>query len=301
MAAPEGASKPEELLQLFDLLLGSGMDIATMNLIRKRFTRWGAGRLAAALKPARVRNFIISNVIGNDLAAIGSGPCSPDPSTAGEIRSLLHSSKLWDRIPGSMRQYLTLVDRDQSLETPKAGNDAFENVERKIIASNRVALEAAAARAKELGYDPRILSTSLAGEASRVGKQLASTLISYCGSGASPLTNRPVQSCLLWGGETTVTLNGANGVGGRCQELALAAARELAHGKERAGRYAPRVRHRRSRRPHGRGRRHRRQGDVGRHRARRGATPSVISRRTIRMHRSMRPARCCARISPRPT
>ena len=235
MAAPEGAIKPEEMLQLFDLLLGSGMDIATMNLIRKRFTRWSAGRLAAALKPARVRNFIVSDVIGDDLAAIGSGPCSPDASTAGEIRALLQSSKLLDRIPGSMRQYLSAVERDHSLETPKAGDDAFKNVERKIVASNRVALEAAAARAKELGYAPRILSTSLAGEASRVGKQLASTLISYCGSGASPLTNRPVQSCLLWGGETTVTLNGANGVGGRCQELALAAARELGTAKSARG------------------------------------------------------------------
>jgi len=235
MAAPEGAIKPEELQQLFDLLLGSGLDIATMNLIRKRFTRWSAGRLAAALKPARVRNFIISDVIGDDLAAIGSGPCSPDASSAGEIRALLQSSKLWDRVPNSMRQYLVAVERDQTLETPKAGDEAFANVERKIVASNRVALEAAAKRAKELGYEPRILSTALAGEASSVGKRLATTLVSYCGSGASPLTNRPVQSCLLWGGETTVTLGDGTGVGGRSQELALAAARELATAKSARG------------------------------------------------------------------
>jgi hydroxypyruvate reductase len=111
----------------------------------------------------------------------------------------------------------------------------FANVERKIIASNRVALEAAAARARELGYEPRILNTALAGEAALVGKQLAATLISYCGSGPSPLTNRPVQSCLLWGGETTVTMEGATGIGGRCQELALSAARELAMAKSARG------------------------------------------------------------------
>jgi glycerate 2-kinase len=235
MAAPEGATKPAEMMQLFDLLLGSGLDIATMNLIRKRFTRWSAGRLAAALAPARVRNFIISDVIGDDLAAIGSGPCTPDPSTASEIRSLLDSSRLWERIPLAMRQYLTAVERDPSHETPKAGDRTFANVERKIVASNGVALEAAAVRARELGYEPRILGTALAGEAATVGTRLASTLVSYCGSGASPLTDRPVRSCLLWGGETTVTLGDGDGIGGRCQELALAAARELASAKSAHG------------------------------------------------------------------
>src|SRR5450432_3308394 len=235
MAAPDGAIKPEEMLQLFELLLGSGLDIATMNLIRKRFTKLSAGRLSSALSAARTRNFIVSDVIGDDLAAIGSGPCSPDPSTAGEIRSLLESAKLWDRISGSLRQHVAMVEHDPSRETPKPGDNVFANVERKIIASNRVALEAAAARARELGYEPRILSTALAGEAASVGKRLATTLISYCGSGATPLTNRPVQSCLLWGGETTVTMGSATGAGGRCQELALAAARELGTAKSARG------------------------------------------------------------------
>jgi len=235
IAAPDGSIKPEEMVQLFDLLLGSGLDIATMNIIRKRFTRWSAGRLSAALSAARTRNFIVSDVIGDDLAAIGSGPCSPDPSTAGEVRSLLEAAKLWDRIPGSLRHHVAVVEHDSSRETPKPGDPIFANVERKIIASNRVALEAAAARARELGYEPRILSTALAGEAASVGKRLASTLISYCGSGTSPLTNRPVQSCLLWGGETTVTMGSATGAGGRCQELALAAARELGTAKSARG------------------------------------------------------------------
>lgn len=235
MAAPDGALKPEEMMQLFALLLGSGLDIATMNLIRKRFTRWGAGRLSSALRNAHTRNFIISDVIGDDLAAIGSGPCSPDPSTATEIRMLLQSAKLWDRIPATFRQHVTSMEHDPSRETPKPGDDIFANVERKIVASNRVALEAAAARARELGYEPRILGTALAGEAAHVGTQLATTLISYCGSGSSPLTNRPVQNCLLWGGETTVTMGEATGAGGRCQELALAAARELAMAKSARG------------------------------------------------------------------
>lgn len=235
IAAPDGSAKQEEMMQIFELLLGSGLDIATMNLIRKRFTRWGAGRLSSALNNARTRNFIVSDVIGDDLAAIGSGPCSPDPSTATEIRELLQSVKLWDRMPGALRHHITAIEHDPSRETPKPGDTIFANVERKIIASNRVALDAAAARAKQLGYEPRILNAALAGEAAAVGKKLATTLISYCGSGASPLTNRPVQCCLLWGGETTVTMGDATGLGGRCQELVLAAARELATAKSARG------------------------------------------------------------------
>lgn len=235
IAAPEGALKAEEITQLFELLLGSGLDIATMNLIRKRFTRWSGGRLTSALHGARIRNFIVSDVIGDDLAAIGSGPCSPDPSTAKEIRELLLSSRLWERMPTQLRQHVASIEHDPSRETPKPGDSIFARVERKIIASNRVALEAAAARARELGYEPRVLNSALAGEAALVGRQLATTLISYCGSGPSPLTNRPVQSCLLWGGETTVTMEDATGIGGRCQELALSAARELATAKSARG------------------------------------------------------------------
>ena len=228
IAAPDGTMKPEEMMQLFEILLGSGLDIATMNLIRKRFTRWSAGRLSSALSAARTRNFIVSDVIGDDLAAIGSGPCTPDPSTAADIHSLLIDNSLWERIPEAARRHIAAVERDPSRETPKVGDRIFENVERKIIASNRVALEAAAVRARELGYEPRILSSTLAGEAASVGKHLATTLISYCGSVTSPLTDRPVRNCLLWGGETTVTMGDATGAGGRCQEIALAAAGELA-------------------------------------------------------------------------
>ena len=75
--------------RLYRLLLGSGLDITAMNRIRKRFSRWGGGRLARALAPARVRVFVVSDVIGDDLASIGSGPCVPDPATAADVRELL--------------------------------------------------------------------------------------------------------------------------------------------------------------------------------------------------------------------
>lgn len=227
-AAPEGTLAPDALEALYALLLGSGLDIAEMNLIRKRFSRWGAGRLAAALAPAQVRNFIISDVIGDDLAAIGSGPCVPDPATARQVRTMLTGARLWDRIPASMRSYLAAVERAPALETPKPGSDVFARVERTIIASNRVALDAIAARARELGYEPRILDDALAGEAAVVGRRLAATLTSYCGARDAALSGQAGCTCLVWGGETTVTIEGGAGRGGRCQELALAAAHELA-------------------------------------------------------------------------
>ncbi len=236
IAAPDAALKPEEMVQLFELLHGSGLDIATMNLIRKRFTRWGAGRLAAALKAHKVRNFIISDVVGDDLAAIGSGPCVPDPSTASQVRSILVAYKLWDLVPITLRRYLHAVERDPGLETPKAGDPVFENVERRIIASNRTALDAIASKAKELGYDPRIMSTTLSGDAASAGKRVAASLAGTCGSATPTIADRAGRACLIWGGETTVALReGPHGTGGRCQELALSAARELAQVKSARG------------------------------------------------------------------
>jgi len=227
-AAPEGTVRPDELFQLYDRLLGSGLEIAQMNLIRKRFSRWGAGRLAVALAPARVRNYIVSDVIGDDLAAIGSGPCVPDPSTAAHIHQMLDGAGLWNELPLSMKRSVSGAERDPSLETPKAGDAAFAHVERRIIASNRVALEAIEARARSFGYEPRVLGAALAGEAAVVGRRLIATLRSYCDQDASSLSGRTGRTCLIWGGETTVTLGAAHGRGGRCQELALSAARELA-------------------------------------------------------------------------
>ena len=229
IAAPAEPVAPGELVALFELLLGSGLAIAEMNVIRKRFSRWGAGRLAVALAPARVRNYIISDVIGDDEGAIGSGPCVPDPTTAADVRALLERSALWERVPPTLRHQIVAAERDARLETPKPDAEAFRRVERRIIASNRVALEAIAEHARALGYEPHILDTSLAGEASVAGARLAATLATYCGARASALPGQVGGPCLIWGGETTVTLDaGGGGSGGRCQELALAAARELA-------------------------------------------------------------------------
>ncbi|HJR64096.1 MAG TPA: DUF4147 domain-containing protein [Gemmatimonadaceae bacterium] len=228
VAAPEGDLRPEDLRDLYSLLLGSGLDIVATNVARKRFSRWGAGRLAVALGAGRVRNFIISDVIGDDPAIIGSGPCVPDPTTAADVRSILTGGGLWTRLPAALRSHLAAVERDPSLETPKAGHAAFRRVQARVIASNRMALEAAVSRAAELGLEARLASATVAGEAADVGARLVALLLHYDDPRADLEGESPGRKCLVWGGETTVTLGDRYGRGGRCQELALAASKALA-------------------------------------------------------------------------
>jgi len=227
LAAPVEGMTAAELRALYALLLGSGLDIAAMNRIRKRFSRWGAGRLAAALAPARIRVFVVSDVIGDDLAAIGSGPCVPDPTTAAELHQVLERAGLWDRLPASARRLLLASESGETAETPKPGDRAFARVTHELIASNRLALEAAAGRAAELGLAAEVAEAPLAGEAWSAGARIAATLLQHCGRPDFPQPQAPTR-CFIWGGETTVTLGDAPpGLGGRCQELGLAAARDL--------------------------------------------------------------------------
>jgi hydroxypyruvate reductase len=234
IGAPEPGLTPNELAKIYSLLLGSGLDIAAMNRIRKRFSRWGGGKLARALAPARVRGYIVSDVIGDDLAAIGSGPCAPDPTTASEVRLLLERSGLWPRIPGAARRMVTAVESGKNPETPKPGDPVFDRVSLELIASNRLALEAAAQRASELGLIPTVNESPVAGEASRAGAALADSLLHNCARpGNSQPNSGAAANCFIWGGETTVTLGeSSGGSGGRCQELALAAARVLQGGPD---------------------------------------------------------------------
>jgi glycerate 2-kinase len=225
IAAPEAGLTPAELTSIYSLLLSSGLDITAMNRIRKRFSRWGGGKLARALAPAKVRGYVISDVIGDDLASIGSGPCVPDPTTAREVREQLEQHGIWRRLPESGRSLVLSVESGNRPETPKPGEDVFTGVSLEVIASNWLALEAAATRARELGLAPVVSATPLSGEAATAGALLARHLLHRCAqSDIRPET----RVCLIWGGETTVSLGEQTaGLGGRCQELALAAAREL--------------------------------------------------------------------------
>jgi glycerate 2-kinase len=223
IAAPETGISADDLTRLYSLLLGSGLDIKAMNRIRKRLSRWGGGKLARALAPARVRVYIVSDVIGDDLASIGSGPLVPDPTTAAEVRELLEGADLWSRIPKSARGLIASAEAGKTAETPKPGDQAFARVTLELVVSTRLALEAAARRAAELGLTPEVVETPIAGEASASGASVAAKLLYNCAR-----KSIPQPSCTIWGGETTVTLGqGPTGLGGRSQELALAAARVL--------------------------------------------------------------------------
>ena len=232
IAAPEPGLSPADLSAIYSLLLGSGLDIIAINRIRKRFSRWGGGKLARALSPALIRVYLVSDVIGDDLASIGSGPCVPDPTTAFDVRTHLESAGLWSRIPAAAREIVLAAESGKTAETPKPGDGAFARVSHELVTSNRLAIEAVAKRAAELGLTPQLVGTPLAGEASTAGASVADRLLNNCVQRSIP---QPSGSaiCLIWGGETTVSLgDNPTGRGGRSQELALAAARVLAGASE---------------------------------------------------------------------
>jgi glycerate 2-kinase len=234
IAAPLPGLDARDLVLLFELLHRSGLDIHAMNVVRKRFTRWGAGRLAIALAPATVHVLVISDVPSDDVADVASGPCTPDPAAADDVIALLRDSALLPRMPAALRRHLESVRLGVAAETPKAGHPAFGAVTTRVIGSNRMAVEAALARSRGLGLHADA-GVPLTGEAARCGETIADVLLTRAGQG--------VAGCMVWGGEPTVSRAGAPaddavavGTGGRCQELALAAARRLSAGGDVARR-----------------------------------------------------------------
>jgi hydroxypyruvate reductase len=219
VGSPVDGIDVSHLAALSDTLLRSGLDIGRVNAIRKRFLRWGAGRLATQLAPARVELIVLSDVIGDDLAHIGSGPCVPDRSTAVEVRRLIDEAELTHRVPAPMLQYLDEVMRGERAETPKSEAPAFLYPGVPAVQGNSGVLDAGALRARVLGFDPVVIvNEPLYGEAAHAGTRVAAAALALPRGGVA-----------LWGGETTVTLGDRNGSGGRCQELALAAAIALSN------------------------------------------------------------------------
>ena len=220
VGAPVDGVTPETLTALFDSLLRSGWDIGAMNAVRKRFLRWGAGRLALALAPIPVHPANLSDVIGDDAGTIASGPCTPDPLTASDILRRLEELSVRDSLTKrSLTDHLERVVSGDISETPKPGHPAFSNVATPLIHGNTTAVSAAAAHARAAGWTVVISRSPLRGEATERGVEIAAALLAA--SARDSL-------CLIHSGETTVTMFAdAAGEGGRCQELALAAARVL--------------------------------------------------------------------------
>jgi hydroxypyruvate reductase len=201
------------------LLLGSGAPIEELNCVRKHLSGIKGGRLAQLATPARVLSLILSDVVGDDPGVIGSGPTAPDATTFEQARHILHRRRIWERLPDSVRDHLTQAQS----ETPKPDDPVFLGVRNVIVGSNRLALDGARKQAESLGFTTLLLCSAIQGEAREVARVHAAILREIRDSG-NPIT-RP--ACILSGGETTVTLRG-QGKGGRNQEFALAAARDIA-------------------------------------------------------------------------
>ena len=229
IAAPLRGMSEADLSQLYELLMGAGLDIHQMNAIRKRFSYWAAGRMALILAPARTYCFAVSDVTGDDLAAIGSGPCVPDPTRVQHVIDLLQSVNLLGKISPSFRQYLRDTVRGVIPETPKASHPAFAHVTARVISNNGTALTAAASAARRMGFVTSVREQALVGDAAIAGEKVVDALLT-----AREKAERGSTHCMIWGGETTVTFRGPAPRGGRCQELALAASKYLADAGDRA-------------------------------------------------------------------
>lgn len=217
----EGVSL-EDLQATTTLLLRSGATIVELNAVRKHLSRFKGGQLARLAAPAAVATLILSDVVGDPLDVIASGLTVPDPTTYADAWRVLERQELVLRVPEAVRAHLAAGMAGSRRETPKSGDPCFERVINRVIASNRAAAQAAAQTATALGYRTLLLSTFVEGEAREVAKVAAALMRSVRQHG-EPI---PPPACLLWGGETTVTVRG-DGTGGRNQELALAAALAL--------------------------------------------------------------------------
>ncbi len=200
----------EELQTLTAALLASGATINEINTIRRHLDRVKGGGLARATK-AKIISLILSDVIGNPLEAIASGPTAPDPTAREDARAILEKYAL---IQPTILQFSNSL-----IETNKPNQPTFSRVQNIIIGDNKLAAQAALEQAQREGFDSEILTNELQGEARDVGVMLAKKL-------RDEISKRPRPCCLIAGGETTVTIKG-NGKGGRNQELALAAVNEM--------------------------------------------------------------------------
>jgi glycerate 2-kinase len=230
-----------ELQSTNEILLKNGLTINEMNTIRKHLSSVKGGKLARLAYPSTICSLILSDVIGDPLDIIASGPTVPDSSTFKDCLDIVDSYNLSETLPPNVYKHLqngykynNNINNDKKdsndsseaalslQETPKRGDTCFSNSYNFMIGNNSIAVEAAERKALELGYNSLILSTSVEGEAREVGIVFSSLMKEIMKS------NRPIKkpACLIAGGETTVTVNiNSNGNGGRQQELALSAAK----------------------------------------------------------------------------
>ncbi|VVB62378.1 Glycerate 2-kinase [uncultured archaeon] len=206
-----------DLQKTINLLLRCGVSIDELNTIRKHLSLVKGGQLVQYTK-AVIISLIISDIVHDPITSIASGPTSPDPSTFSDAREILKRYKLWTNIPVAVRTSIIEGINGHISDTPKKNDPVFETVFNFIIADNERACQGAIDKAKELGYDAKLMTTSITGEARVIGKYLINGVMK------SFLHRKTV---VITSGETTVTVQG-RGVGGRNQELVLSCMEEIA-------------------------------------------------------------------------
>jgi len=205
------------------LLLACGANIHEINAIRKHISRIKGGQLARLAAPATVESLLLSDVIGDDLDVIGSGPTAPDVSTFGVAGGILDKYAIRSQVPAAVRDRIERGERGEIDETPKPADPVFRRVRNTVVGGNRLALAAAARRARGLGFRTLVLSSEIEGETREIARMHAAIAREIVRAG------QPVKppACIITGGETTVTIKG-EGLGGRNQEFVLAAALDIA-------------------------------------------------------------------------
>jgi len=205
------------------MLLNAGAGIHDLNTLRKHLSGIKGGGLARILAPARLVSLILSDVVGDDVATIASGPTTPDPTTFADCIEILHKLRLWDQTPPAVRQRLELGSAGKIADTPKEGDPAFRNAWNCVVGGNAQACAAAVSAARKQGYRALVLTSRLEGDnesAARFHMSVAGEVV---------YQRRPVRrpSCIISGGETTVRITGT-GKGGRNQEFVMHCVRPLA-------------------------------------------------------------------------
>ena len=218
LPAPVGGVSLEEKQKVTQLLLDCGASIEEINAIRKHLSLMKGGQLARLAYPAHLQSLILSDVVGDRLDTIASGPTVPDQTTFKECQEIVRRYRLESSLPQPVITYLRKGLEGSVPETPKPGDPVFGTVDNLIIGSNILALRAARTKAKQLGYSPLILSSLIQGDTTEVANVHAAVAREIISSG------NPIEApaCVLSGGETTVRIKG-EGLGGRNQEFTLAA------------------------------------------------------------------------------
>ncbi len=204
-------------------LLACGANINEMNAVRKHISKIKGGQLARLAFPATLITLILSDVIGDPLDVIASGPTVPDTSTFEDVKEILDRYQIWGEIPQSVKAHIEKGLAGAVPETPKIGDAIFSKTHNVVIGSNIQAVLAAEKKAQSLGYNTLVLSSFIEGETKDVARMHAAIAKEIVSSG-HPI---PPPACVISGGEITVTIRG-KGKGGRNQEFVLAAAMDIA-------------------------------------------------------------------------